>query len=97
MTSEIPQTKVSGLTALNVRAIEETISERLVTTTATTATFHCTPEQAVRLVQSTILQLDGRGHPKASLHAVQRKLAKQIVPMSSEEVDRLLHPGGITA
>ena len=70
-------TKITGLTALNVRAIRETIPPDLgVTTTATTATFSMDAADARMLVEATIDRLPHRGHPRQSLHAVRRKLAK---------------------
>ncbi len=67
-------TKISGLTASNVRAIRETIPN--VDTTATTATFGTDALSARMLVEATMDRLPTRGHPRASLHAVRRKLAK---------------------
>lgn len=86
------ETKITGLTPDNVDAIRKVFvlaNDRdllegelpFVTTTATTATFNVTPEQAARIVNETIHQLPGRGHPKASLHAVLRKLTKQVKPL----------------
>lgn len=70
-------TKITGLTALNVRAIQETIPPDLgVDTTATTATFNMDTRSALALVTATIERLPGRGHPRQSLHAVRRKLLK---------------------
>jgi hypothetical protein len=74
-------TKITGLSALNVEAIDKTIGytdDGLVTTTQTTATFNMPPRDALRLVEHTIASLPGRGHPKASLHAVKRRIARQV-------------------
>jgi hypothetical protein len=73
---DIPVTKLTGLSAQNVRAISETFSESLVTTTKTTATFRMGPVEAAELVVRAIAELPGRGHPKASLHAVRRRLVE---------------------
>jgi hypothetical protein len=71
-------TKITGLTPLNVAAIRETIPADLGLSelTATTATFSMDAATAHRLVATTISRLPGRGHPRQSLHAVARKLAK---------------------
>lgn len=70
-------TKITGLSVLNVLALQETMPG--VTVTATTATFYGTPKQALDMVELTISRLPGRAHPKASLHAVARKLRKQVL------------------
>lgn len=76
----LTETKITGLTALNVRAIREVFTEPgLVTTTATTATFHDSPQGVAALLMVTIDGLPGRGHPKASLHAVLRKVRRLYV------------------
>lgn len=68
-------TTIKNLTALNVRAINETITDARVTTTKTTATFDMTAAEAIALVGKTIDSLDGgNAHPRGSLHAVARKL-----------------------
>ena len=68
-------TKITALSALNVAAINETISDPRVTTTKTTATFDMSPVEAIALVGKTIDALDGgNAHPRGSLHAVARKL-----------------------
>jgi hypothetical protein len=70
--------KVTGLSVLNVRAIREVFPKAVedgdIVLTATTATF--TADDSARTVRSVIAQLPGRGHPRASLHAVARKLDK---------------------
>ncbi len=66
-------TKITGLSPLNVRALSETTNG--VELTATTATFPgLTPTEARRRVEAVIATLPGRGHPRASLHAVRRRL-----------------------
>lgn len=73
-------TKITGLSALNVRALREV--ERpdfILVTTATTARFDATPAEALAWVNQTIAKLPGRAHPKASLHAVARKLKAQAL------------------
>lgn len=69
--------KVTGLTRANVQALNEVFADRTVTTTATTATFHLPAAQAVALLRSVMAGMPSRGHPKASLHAVVRKLEAQ--------------------
>jgi len=73
-------TKITGLTALNVRAIREVfplyVQDGEITTTASTATFNMPAAEAAGLVAQAISRLPGRSHPKASLHAVSRKLAR---------------------
>lgn len=68
--------KITGLTYSNVQALNELADElpTLVTVTATTATFTDAGAGA-HDVGALIGRLPGRGHPKASLHAVRRKLA----------------------
>lgn len=67
--------RVVDLTPDNVAAIRQTMP--WVVTTATTATFPGrTARRAQEDVQATIAALSGRGHPKASLHAVVRKLGR---------------------
>lgn len=72
-------TKITGLSALNVRALRETMPQ--VETTATTATFHGnTPAQALEVVRKVIASLSGgNAHPRGSLHAVARKLKAQVL------------------
>jgi S-adenosylmethionine hydrolase len=65
--------KITGLSPLNVRAIQETMPE--VETTATTATFH--GRDIYAHVTGVIRSLPGRGHPRASLHAVARKILRE--------------------
>lgn len=75
-------TKITGLSAHNVDAIQQVsrlgVLEVQVETTATTATFHASPRAATRAVEHAISSLPGRGHPRASLHAVRRRLAAQV-------------------
>lgn len=86
--------KLTGLSRLNVRAIEECwpreIEVGMIHTTTTTATFRGwpggMPEHAANGDQARawatevgrqINRLPGRSHPKASLHAVKRRLLAQ--------------------
>lgn len=75
-------TKLSGLTALNVRALSETLRPRIesgdLQLGKTIAVFHMDAAEAYELVSNTITRTPGRGHPKQSLRAVQRKLAAQL-------------------
>lgn len=92
MTSSTVQLKISGLTANNVSAIMET-AEQLraqpgivsIATTATTAVFEVSePRDAAQAVANVAANLPGRGHPRASLHSVRRKL--ETAAMSAEPV-----------
>ena len=65
-------TTIKSLTALNVRALRETMPG--VETTATTATFPGTPQEAREAVMAVIASIPAKGHPRQSLHAVVRKL-----------------------
>jgi hypothetical protein len=82
--------KIVKLTALNVRALDECKVgiPALIETTASTAEF-TDVEDAVRQVQTMILSLPGRSHPKASLHAVLRKLVALLPPASPEMLAQL--------
>ncbi len=71
--------KLTGLSRANVRAIEECwpnwIENGTIETTTTTATFHCDDAAGwAKQVEWKIGTLPMRGHPKASLHAVRRRL-----------------------
>lgn len=69
--------KVSGLTALNVDALAQTVQpDEPVDLTATTAIFHMDAVAALAAVQLAIDVCTGPGHPRASLYAVRRKLVK---------------------
>lgn len=70
-------TKITGLSKSNVAAIRETGIPAVLT--ATTATFPGSPLKALHAVQDVIASLPGRAHPKASLHAVARKLRAQAL------------------
>lgn len=72
-------TKITGLSALNVKALNEVwpnegYTAGAVTTTATTATFEVSASEAAAIVQTTLEAIPGRCHPRASLHAVVRRL-----------------------
>jgi hypothetical protein len=90
--------KITGLSKLNVAALRETYVEGTVELTATTATFPGTAQEALTFLNALILTLPGRAHPKASLHAVARKLRAQVlngpqpVPVESvtPNLDRVL-------
>lgn len=76
-------TRITGLTALNARALAETLPDHEpVTLTKTTATFHMTPRMAHMVVAGAITRAEEtrgrRGHPVQSLHAVLRKIARQL-------------------
>jgi hypothetical protein len=99
--------KITGLTALNVRALEETMRPDLglVKLTATTATFAQDAPQALATIEMTISYLPGNAHPKASLHAVARKLRAKVLnapqPVPGEPASDLCpntgvdHPGSL--
>jgi len=74
-------TKITGLTRYNVLAIEEVFSEHIadgsIKITHTTAVFDCPAQEALDAVTGAMSKLPTRGHPRASLHAVARKLAAQ--------------------
>ncbi|MER6605720.1 hypothetical protein ABT282_07340 [Streptomyces sp. NPDC000927] len=64
--------KINKLTAMNVRALEEVMEPGEVTLTATTATFHV--RDAGRVLSERMAPFPSQGHPRASLHAVLRKV-----------------------
>lgn len=73
--------KINRLTYPNVEALRMTLTDEeqagTVTVTATTATFHMGPTEAVRLVQELqqrAAQHGRRQHPYTALHAVLRKV-----------------------
>lgn len=68
--------KITGLTDNNLHAIRTTLPAEVVDTTATTATFHV--DNPVQTVEVVMAGLPTRGHPRASLHAVVRKLRKAV-------------------
>lgn len=73
-------TKVTGLTALQVEALRLLTTTHSVDVTATTATFHLTPADALQFVlgvkAGAVADFGATGHPVASLHAVIRKVRK---------------------
>ena len=75
--------KITGLSPLNVRAIRETMSD--VELTGTTATFPGTAQESFERVTGIINSLPGRAHPKASLHAVARKLYSRIQTLKLQD------------
>jgi hypothetical protein len=82
--------KIVKLTYFNVKALDECreAMPSLLATTASTAEF-ADVKDAVRQVQALIHSLKGRGHPKASLHAVLRKLVALVPPASPEMLAQL--------
>jgi len=67
--------RITGLSAMNVRAIRETRAVDLFAeVTSTTATTVHDPADTAIALASIISDLPGRGHPRASLHAVVRRL-----------------------
>lgn len=68
--------KIKGLTRDNTAALREVLTEEIVDgsvqVAATTATFHM--DDPAELLRTRMADLPGRGHPRASLHAVVRKL-----------------------
>lgn len=75
------EVKITRLTEMNVSALRETLTAEdleFVTLGATVATFHTTPEEALRVVGDAQTRAGAergtRGHPYQSLHAVIRKL-----------------------
>ena len=88
-------TKITGLSGLQVRAINDAAAEvglEGITTTATTATFSGTPaaaEAAVRRAKDALaVTHGGRGHPVQSLHAVIRKFAAMPGPSAPTDAER---------
>lgn len=84
--------KITGLTALNVRAIQEVLQDSTqpsacdVITTKTTAEFACSAREAAQFVGQVKASLvrQGNNHPRGSLHAVERKLLKLAAAESRE-------------
>lgn len=74
--------KITGLTALNVRALRETmgdyITDGALVVTSTTATFRTTvdPVEVVAAVKAHRCAGLGNAHPAGSLNAVIRKLRR---------------------
>lgn len=68
--------KVAGLSAMNVAALEDVFSpqigDKTIELTKTTAVFHI--DGAAKFVREVTAAIPVRGHPRASLHAVARKL-----------------------
>lgn len=75
--------KINGLTRSNVSALREVLPEAVeaghIVLTATTATWMnaTSASEALSQVDWVMGQLPTKGHPRASLHAVRRKLAKE--------------------
>lgn len=77
-------TKIGGLTRLNVRALREVfpqmVNDGVLVLTATTATFHgFRAEEVLKILEYVMGTLPTAGHPRASLHAVRRKLVKEAM------------------
>lgn len=76
-----PGFKISGLTKDNVRALREVfpgaIQEGDIVLTVTTATWtRATPSLALLALDTAMGRLPIKGHPRHSLHAVRRKIAR---------------------
>lgn len=88
MTNE--RTKLTGMSALQLDALEEVASDLVVARQATTIVLQGTPNQLAPRIRERQLQLDDhRNHPYASLHAVMRKLTKLA---NSEQVGTVVTP-----
>lgn len=88
-------TKIKDLTGMNVRALREECSDLCTEITASTATFAGDPSEALGALRERVVALNLAGspakrHPLASLHAVQRKLAAQIVPLTTEQANAIV-------
>lgn len=83
--------KITGLTRSNINALREACDYPAVTDgsgfglhfTATTVTFLCGESEvaasvAITWLDDVMAQMPTRGHPRASLHAVRRKLAALV-------------------
>ena len=88
------ETKISGLTASNVRALRETFPDSLaegnLKLTATTATWSVPAHAALTALDGAMSLMPSKGHPRASLYAVVRKLVKAMeaeTPSTTEEVE----------
>lgn len=70
--------KISGLTRMNVMALREVFpQEDELTVTATTATWKRENASEVLYKLDTAMnRMPTNGHPRASLHAVRRKLVR---------------------
>lgn len=84
--------KITGLSQNNVSALREVLgdSSEIHSLTATTATFEITPALAVAMLSDIIANLPGRGHPRASLYAVVRKLKAVSGDPAVETLESLL-------
>ena len=76
--------KINGLTRSNVRALREVfagaVAEGDIVLTATTATWtRASAEVALIALDTAMNRLPVHGHPRASLHAVRRKLERARV------------------
>jgi hypothetical protein len=72
------ETKITGLTKLNVEALREVFPAGIgLELTATTATWtQETPLEAIQRLDTAMATLPTRGYPRHSLYAVRRKLAR---------------------
>jgi hypothetical protein len=82
-------TRITKLTASNVSALGEVFGEDALVTTATTAEWPgLEPEAVLAALDARMAELPTKGHPRASLHAVRRKLAEaqpvQVKPKAPE-------------
>lgn len=100
------KTKITGLSRMNVMALDEVFRSRIqtgdITLGKTFAMFAMDATEAAELVQRAITHLPGRSHPKASLWAVKRRLdalthqpplevADDIPPREVTEEERQAH------
>jgi hypothetical protein len=74
-------TRITQLTPSNILALREVFPEAVfcgyLYLTATTATWkRQSPAQVLASLDTAMAMLPTRGHPRASLHAVRRKVAK---------------------
>jgi hypothetical protein len=83
-------TKIDKLTSFNVQALREQCTASLndgdlVLTTSTATWTRSTPEQVLHRLNEIMVRLPSRGHPRASLHAVCRKLHALTMAPEPEE------------
>jgi hypothetical protein len=88
--AESSTTRITKLTALNVQALREVfpadVESGRLALTATTAEW--ATDDAVKLLRQLGASMDAlptRGHPRASLHAVERKLSKLAFPPADQQ------------
>lgn len=91
-------TKLTGLSTSNVLALRIAFPgwapERL-TVTSTTATFADPAVLVLQDLDEAMAKMPTRGHPRASLHAVRRKLVKAATTQGAiGRLDRFVASGG---